>query len=319
MSTIRRMELKLVAVFLISLPSVAAGEEGLSGPPAPRHGLGQGAAQAAVASVPALALPPYLQDRGDGVPTSMFGTYIRRGEWIAYPFFEYYKDDDFEYKPEEFGYPGEVDFRGKYRASEGLLFLSYGLSDDLAIEMEAAVIKASFEKSPADLSAMPGKIEESGLGDVEGQLRWRWHRENERSPELFSYFEAVIPHSQEKALIGTPGWEFKLGSGLVRGFRWGTLTLRAAVDYSEASSSHFDLGEYAVEYLKRLSPRWRIYLGLEGSQDELSLITEVQWHLGKNAFIRLNNGLGLTSKATDWTPEVGVVFTLPTRRSPPRR
>jgi hypothetical protein len=314
MSTIRRMELKLVAVFLISLPAVAAGEAGPS-----RPSLGQGAAQAVAATAPAPALPAYLRDRGEGLPTSMFSTYIRRGEWIVYPFFEYYKDDDFEYKPEEFGYPGEVDFRGKYRASEGLLFLSYGLTDDLAIEMEAAVIKASFEKSPADLSAMPRKIEESGLGDVEGQLRWRWHRESERSPELFSYFEAVIPHAQEKALIGTAGWEFKLGSGLVRGFGWGTLTLRAAVDYSEASSSHFDLGEYAVEYLKRLSPRWRIYVGLEGSQDELSLITEVQWHLGQNAFVRFNNGLGLTSKATDWTPEVGVVFTLPTRRSPPRR
>lgn len=128
----------------------------------------------------------------------------------------------------------------------------------------------------------------------------------------------MIPHDKDEVLIGTPGWEFKLGTGLVKGFGWGTLTARVAVDYSEASSSHFDLGEYAVEYLKRLSPRFRIYVGLEGTQDELSLITEVQWHLGRNVFVRLNNGLGLTSKATDWTPEVGILFTLPTRRSPAR-
>lgn len=58
-------------------------------------------------------------------------------------------------------------------------------------------------------------------------------------------------------------------------------------------------------------------MGFEGTQDELSLITELQWHLSPNVFLRFNNGLGLTSKATDWTPEVGILFTLPTRRSPP--
>jgi hypothetical protein len=303
----------LLSVVVLLAGAGPAGASELAGPPAPASQV----AAAKGASGSTASLPTYLHDRGTGVPTSMFGTYIRRGELIVYPFFEYYKDDDFEYNPEELGYAGTEDFRGKYRASEGLLFLGYGLTDDLAIEMEAAVIEASFEKSPADPSAMPGRIEESGLGDVEGQLRWRWHRESERSPELFSYLEAVIPHAEEKLLIGTAGWEFKLGAGLVRGFRWGTLSLRAAVDYEEASSSHFDLGEYAVEYLRRVSPRWRIYLGLEGTQDELSLITEVQWHLGRNAFIRFNNGLGLTSKATDWSPEVGILFTLPTRRSPP--
>jgi hypothetical protein len=33
-------------------------------------------------------------------------------------------------------------------------------------------------------------------------------------------------------------------------------------------------------------------------------------------FVRLNNGAGLTSKATDWSPEVGILVTLPTRRTP---
>jgi len=266
-------------------------------------------------SPPASSLPVYLKDRGTGVATSMFGTYIRRGELIVYPFYEYYRDGDFEYKPSELGYPGEEDFRGRYHANEGLLFLGYGLTDDLAIELEGAVIQASFEKSPNDPSALPARIEESGLGDVEGQIRWRWRRENERRPELFSYGEVVFPHAKHKVLIGTPGFEVKLGSGLTRGFKWGTLTARLAVEYSEASSSHFDLGEYAVEYLKRVSPTFRFYVGLEGTQDELSLITEVQWHFHRHVFLRLNNGLGLTSKATDWTPEVGILFALPTGRS----
>jgi hypothetical protein len=257
----------------------------------------------------AQALPTYLQDRGTGVATSMFGTYIRKGEVIIYPFFEYYRDDNFEYNPEELGAEGLEDYRGRYRAKEGLLFFGYGLTEDLAFEMEVAGISASFEKSPDDPSSLPSLIEESGLGDVEGQLRWRWKRENENRPEFFSYFEFVVPHSEEKVLIGTPGVELKVGTGLTRGFSWGTLTLRGAVEYDEASSSPFDLGEYAVEYLKRVSRSWRLYAGSEGSSDELSLITEAQWHVTPNVFVKLNNGLGLTSKAADWTPEVGVVFT----------
>jgi hypothetical protein len=33
-------------------------------------------------------LPVYLRDRGEGVATSMFGTYIERGELLIYPFYE---------------------------------------------------------------------------------------------------------------------------------------------------------------------------------------------------------------------------------------
>jgi hypothetical protein len=260
------------------------------------------------------ANPPYLQDRGTGVATSMFGTYIRKGELIIYPFFEYYRDEDFEYKPEEFGAAGDVDFRGRYRAHEGLIFFGYGVSENLAVEFEAAVISASFLKSPMDTSALPPQIEESGLGDVEGQIRWRWRTEDARRPEWFSFAEFVVPHAGEKVLIGTPGVELKFGTGLVRGFRWGTLTGRAAVEYSHSSSSPWDVGEYAVEYLKRLSPKWRVYAGLEGEQDELSLITEAQWHILSHGFVRLNSGFGLTSKAMDWTPEIGIVFTFPVSR-----
>jgi len=115
-------------------------------------------------------------------------------------------------------------------------------------------------------------------------------------------------------LIGTTGQELKFGLGLTRGLSWGTLTARAAVQYASSSSSPWDTGEYAVEYLKRLSPRWRVYAGIEGEQDEVSLITEAQWHILPHGFVRFNNGLGLTSKATDWTPELGVLFTFPVSR-----
>lgn len=256
------------------------------------------------------ALPLYLRDRGTGQPTSMFGTYIRSGELLVYPFFEYYYDNDIEYKPEELGYGLDEDMRGKYRASEGLIFLGYGITDWLAVEIEAAIIDASLETAPEDTTGAPDKIEESGTGDVEGQIRARIKRETESSPELFTYFEAVSPQQEDKVLIGTPDWELKLGVGVVRGFSWGTMTFRIAGEYS-LDEDKADLGEYAVEYLRRVSPSWRLYLGIEGSQDELSLIPEAQWHIRQDRiFVKLNSGVGVTSKATDWAPEVGIVFSL---------
>lgn len=277
---------------------------------------GLGAAQPAAppSTAPAMAADRVATgDRGTGVATSMFGTYVRGGELLVYPFMEHYRDGNFEYKPEEFGVAGSRDFRGRYRASEALFFLAYGVTDDVAVEVEAAAIRASFEKAAADMSAVPARLRESGLGDVEGQIRWRWKHETSATPEAFSYVEAVVPHRRDARLIGTSGWEFKLGTGVTKAFAWGTLTGRAAVEYAAASASHVDLGEYAVEYLKRLSPRWRIYAGLEGTQDELSAVTEVQWFLRPNVFVKVNTGRGLTSKATDWAPEVGVVVGFPRR------
>jgi hypothetical protein len=82
---------------------------------------------------------------------------------------------------------------------------------------------------------------------------------------------------------------------------------RAAVEYSRGEST-FDTGEFALEYLRRLSPAWRVYAGVEGTQDEVGLVTEAQWHVAPNLFVKANSGFGLTSKATDWAPEAGVVL-----------
>lgn len=254
-------------------------------------------------------LPHFLRDRGEGVPLSMFGTYIEQGDVIFYPFYEYYYDQDAEYKPDELGYEGMEDFEGKYRAHEGLLFLGYGITDDLALELEAAVISAKQYKAEDDTSDMPDVVEESGVGDVEGQLRWRWSRETAGSPELFSYFETVLPLQKHKKLIGTQDWEFKLGTGLSKGFNWGTMTFRLAGEYS-AEESKLELGEYAVEYLRRVSRLFRFYVGVEGSQDEVEFITDLQFHVFRSGFIRVNNAFGVTPKATDYAPEVGILFYL---------
>ncbi|HEY4484936.1 MAG TPA: hypothetical protein VI702_01240, partial [Nitrospiria bacterium] len=233
-------------------------------------------------------LPYYLKDRGTGVPLSMFGAYIEKGQLYIYPFIEYYRDKNFEYAPEDLGYAIGEDYLGKYRATEGLLFFGYGITDWLAVELEAAVITAELEKADDDPSAMPDTLRESGLGDVEGQLRWRWINETDRHPELFSYFETVFPLQKDKVLIGTQDWEYKFGIGVTKGFSFGTLTVRTAVEYDRGEDKT-ELGEYAVEYLKKVSSRWRLYAGVEGALDEVELITEAQLHLNRNMFFKLNN------------------------------
>lgn len=252
-------------------------------------------------------LPAYLRDRGTGIPTSMFGTYVQSGELLVYPFFEYYHDNDAEYSPQELGYGLDEDYRGRYRGYEGLIFLGYGLTQNLSIELEAAVIEATLETSADDPTDVPDEITESGLGDVQTQFNWAFLRESPRRPELFSYFEVVYPLQKDKVLIGTSDWEFKLGIGLIRGFGWGTVTLRTAGEYSREEDK-FEGGEMAIEYLKRISPAWRVYLGVEGAQDEVELIPELQWHFHPRAFAKFNSAFGLTSKATDWAPEIGVMF-----------
>ena len=252
---------------------------------------------------------PYLKDRGSGLPTSMFGTYIEKGDVIVYPFYEYYNDQDFEYKPAELGALQDVDYRGEYIAHEGLIYLAYGISDWIGVEIEAALISATLDTSPLDTSGLPETIKESGLGDVEGQIRWRYNRETEKRPEYFSYFEVVLPLTKDKPLTGTGDWEFKLGSGLIKGFKFGTFTFRAAMEYDGAENK-FEVGEIALEYLKRVNKWFRFYVGVEGTDDEWEGITDLQFHVNSWMFFRLNNAFGITSKATDYAPEVGVVMYL---------
>lgn len=268
------------------------------------------AATAADAVPPPEDLPMHLRDRGRGVPTSMFGTYVEKGELLLYPFVEGYVDSNLEYKPSDFGFPNEIDYRGKYRALEGLVFVSYGLARNLSVEAEVAVITAKLWKSPSDPSAMPPTLHEAGLGDVEGQIRWRFMEERGRRPEGFLWWETVFPLQKDRELIGTQYWEHGLGIGLVRGFAWGTVTVRTAVEYS-GENGKVEAGEYALEYLKRLSPAWRVVAIVEGVQlDEVELIGEVQWHFSRHAFLKANCGFGVTPNATDFAPELGVMFRL---------
>jgi hypothetical protein len=251
---------------------------------------------------------PWLYDRGDGVHNSMFGTYTRKNELQVYLFYEYTTNHDAEYKPEELGFVGTQDFRARRTDHEFLIFLAYGITDDLIVEFESALwTKATQHKASGDTSAMPSSLSEHGLGDTEGQIRWRFVHESAGVPEVLTFFEYVLPLQKERKLIGTQDWEFAIGLVFTKGFSWGTLSAKLSYSYDRAESKA-EFGEYSIEYVKRLSDQWRIVLSVEGEQDEVEGIVEVQWMPAKNIMIKINNAFGITSKAADWAPEIGVLI-----------
>ena len=256
-------------------------------------------------------LPAYLYDRGPGIATSQFGTYVEPGQRLLYPFYEYTRTGSFEYHASELGSVGEEDYLGKLVEREALLFFSYGISERFAFEVEAALqTRATFDKAPNDPTSVPQHLTESGLGDVEGQLRWRWRPETADHAEYFSFFELVLPSQRNKLLIGTQDWEATIGIGSLRGHPWGTLGWRVSMAYDRSDPSpSLEGGEFAIDYIKRRSEKWRWVASLEGESDELSVIGEAQWFLNGHSFVKINSGFGLTEKAPDFAPEIGVMFT----------
>jgi hypothetical protein len=208
-------------------------------------------------------LPAYLSDRGDGIPTSLFGTYIREKQFLLYLFYEYTRISNFEYSPKELGYPGEQEFFGGVDEHEALVFLAYAFNDSFALEFESALYSSvDFKKSSDDTTAVPDTITESGLGDTEINLRWRYLKETASRPEFTFFFKTVFPLQEDQKLIGSQNWEFEPGMVLTKGFSIGTLAGRVSVAYD--TGGDLDLGEWAIDYVKRLNPSWRGVLSLRG-------------------------------------------------------
>lgn len=252
-------------------------------------------------------LPAWLADRGTGMPTSLLGTYVAPGEWLIYPFYEYTTTSAFEYKPRELGFSGDADFIGKLVTHEFDLYLAHAFSDRFMAEFEGQLYTtASFDRAATDVS-VPPRLRESGLGEIESQLRYRWTDETAKRPELYSFVEVVFPLQRSRHLIGAQDWGGEFGFGAIKGFSWGTLTVRATIAYDDRT---FEPGEYAVEWVKRLSPRWRCAAMLEGESDELSLVAELQYALTRHAYVKFNSGFGLTTKAPDFAPEIGIMMSL---------
>ena len=258
------------------------------------------------------ALPFYLADRGDGIHVSLLGSYVREQELLFYPFYEYTHFSNFEYKPSELGFTpgieGDRDFFGKAYTHEFLLFFAYGFGKSLAVEFESAVYSTvTFHKASNDTSTVPNRIHESGVGDTEFQIRWRWLTETAARPEALFFLKTVFPLQHNKKLLGTQDWEFAPGIMLTKGFPFGTLSFSGELFYSTGEHK-LEFGAYEFEYVKRLSPAWRVALAYENDQGEASLIGEVQYTLSKHAVLKVNSGFGLTKKAATAAPEIGVLF-----------
>ena len=255
-------------------------------------------------------VPDYLYDRGEGVTASLFGTYIKKGDLVVYPFYEYELNTAEEYKGVEVGTSKDTkDYLGRFELHQLLIFLGYGVTDDLALEFETALYEtATLEKASDDTtSGMTEDLEESGFGETEVQLRWRLMREGENRPEVYTFVDVAFPFQEDKKLIGISDWEGGIGLGLVKGFSFGTLTPRASIEY-DPDDDAFEFGEWAIEYLKRFSDKWRMVATFEGESDEVSLIGEAQYNLNPDAILKLNCGFGLTEKTPDIAPEIGVMF-----------
>jgi hypothetical protein len=267
----------------------------------------------APAQAPLDTLPAHLADRGTGIPASLFGTYLRPGELVVYPFVEYTVDNDREYQPEEFGVGPDVDFRGRFRGTSSQLFLGYGLSDRVAIELEAAYVTARLDKSPTDAFPTPSVTRQSGLTDLEAQVRARLLSESASRPELFGFVELVARSHRSQVLIGEADWDAKPGVGIVRGFGFGTITARIAAEWNHAEHKP-DLGEAAIEYLKRIASAGHLYLAVEGGEggalDEWDFIAGLRWRIAPGVDLKLDNAVGISSKATDWAPQGGVMIHL---------
>src|SRR5438552_11487444 len=146
------------------------------------------------AAADAQRLPPYLADRGTGIATSMFGEYVRSGELLVYPFYEFTSFNELEYKPADLGFGPDQDFRGKFREHEANFFLGYGLTGHIALELESALFStATLRKSPSDPSVLPPKLKESGFGDTQREIGYRFAVENLKRHELLMYIEVDFP------------------------------------------------------------------------------------------------------------------------------
>lgn len=252
-----------------------------------------------------------VQQPRTGVRASEYQTYVERGQWLVMPSLAYSSDHNLEYNPETWGYGAAVDLRGTLRSNSTQLWMAYGLTDWLAVELEGSYLAARFERAPNDTSATPARIRNSGFGDYAAQVRVRMGREKGSRPEIWGAVEIIPAAQKRQLLIGDKITDWKGEFGLTRGYHFGTMTLRTTVEYNHVDH-HWDLGETSLEWLRQMSPAWRLLVGIEGGEtgapDEWILVTAGQWRISRNTFLKLSNGFGLMSKSTDWEPQLGVLI-----------
>ena len=258
---------------------------------------------------PAQELPAYLADRGPGISTSQFATYVAsRASSSSTP------------STSTRGPPPSSTTRASSARSAARTSSASSSSTRPCSLSPTASRTASPSSSkgrstprppsrrrPATRATSPPASRNRGWATSRARSAGAGERRRLPGPSFYSFLEIVFPLQENKLLIGTQDWEGALGLGFLRGYCWGTIGGRLAVAW-DGEDSRLQLGEYAVEYIKRTSPRWRFLASLEGESEEVSLIGEAQWSFSLRAFLKLNCGFGLTELSPDVAPEVGILF-----------
>jgi hypothetical protein len=252
-----------------------------------------------------------LKERDNGLPSSVYGMYVHPSEMLIYPFYEYGYDHNMEYQPSMFHGNSNADYLAKYKSTAEQIYLGYGVSDLLAVEFEAAYLKATFDKSVSDSTSVPSRIKESGLTDYEAKICWRWAKETDHRPDICSFVEVTIPSNQNKLLIGDPDWDVKPGVIITKGYPWGILSFKTDLEFNR-EAKNIDVGETAVKYLRQLQPDLRLFLDIEGGEggapDEWVLVPGLQWYIAPTVSLQIYSPVGIFPKATDWSPQIGIQF-----------
>jgi hypothetical protein len=251
----------------------------------------------------------FRRDRGNGVTTSLLGSFVRPGQRMAYLFYECERDTTAAYTGEDLGLAGDEEYVGKSLEYQGVLFLAWGLTENVALEFETILHqRATLTRDPDDTTTgMPDRLVESRYGAIEAQLHWRLAQETAHRPEFFANCEVGPPDAGDMVLLGNQGWEVEAGVGAIKGFSWGAMAVRASVAY-DTDSGDIDVGEFAVEYSRRWTEHLRFAAAVFGEPAELSVLGELQWRFRRNAFMRINAAAGVTHEAPDFGAQAGVVF-----------
>jgi hypothetical protein len=235
---------------------------------------------------------------------------VSLGQLTAYPSFRRFENRGFDYSPDEFGFPLEEDFKGDYRASQGALFISYGLSADLSVGVRATVANARFRKASSDHSGLAGETTESGLEELSAEVAWRFSGNDGGPTELFLLTQILAPHDGDKLFLGQDGVMILPRLALIRTLSWGLLDGRLGLEYDSGSETPFDVGRWSLHALGGLTGSLDLGGGFEGqigganNFDEVWLTTYLQWSARPNLMLRVSSDFGVTALTRGWSPQI---------------
>jgi len=170
-------------------------------------------------------------------------------------------------------------------------------------------VSARFERSSLDTSGTPATIKESGFTDLAAQARLRLASEQGKATEIFASLEFIPATHRGKKLISDRWTDLKGEIGLVRGFQFGTMTLKTTVEWNHGTT----LGprQHRWSTCDRCRPSggcsWRSRAARAGAMDEWVFVTAAQWRISIAPFSSFPTA-SAWRRIHDWEPQVGIML-----------